>query len=252
MASVLADVSILAGQLAPSSIARYRGDVAAYLRWCVNTGVPPAQASSLARWRTVPAQETTYSPHTIIGCWPPSNGWSRKGAAQGVPDLDADTAGQFAGVGGVKVSALRERQRAHGRTRISPTEMRRLCEAPDPPTLRGLRDRALLAVLASSGVRISEACGLLVGNVYARDGGHFVRVLGKGQAVTREAPLSLEAYQAVHGWLTARPVLSAFVFTGWAGRGAGRASAAPLTSAGAWQIVTGYAQALWVRTRQAA
>jgi integrase/recombinase XerD len=121
--------------------------------------------------------------------------------------------------------------------------MRRLCEAPDSTTPRGLRDRALLAVLASSGVRISELCGLRLGNIYQRDGGYFVSVLGKGQAVAREAHLTQEAYQAVQAWIAARPVLSEFVFTGWGGRGAGRAASTPITPAGAWKLITGYATA---------
>jgi integrase/recombinase XerD len=242
-APVLADVGILAGQLAPSSIARYRRDVAAYAAWCAQSGAAPAVAASLAQWRAVLAADTAYSPNTINRMIAAVKRVVQEAAIQGVPGLDADTAHAFAGVVGVKVSALRGRLRAHGRTRIAPADMRRLCEAPDPATPRGLRDRALLAVLASSGVRISELCGLQVGNVYQRDGGYFVSVLGKGQAVEREAPLSPEAYQAIGAWLTARPVLSEYVFTGWAGRGAGRAVPSPLTPAGAWQIVTRWAQA---------
>ena len=40
-----------------------------------------------------------------------------------------------------------------------------------------------------------------------------------------------------------RPVLSEYVFTGWAGRGAGRGLAAPLTPASAWKVVRAYALA---------
>ena len=242
-APVLADVSILAGQLAPSSIARYRRDVAAYLAWCAPRGAPPTAAASLAQGRAALAADTAYSPNTINRMIAAVKRVVQEGAIQGVPGLDADTAHAFAAVGGVKVSALRERLRAHGRTRIAPADMRRVCDLPDPATPRGLRDRALLATLASSGVRISELCGLQVGNVYQRDGACFVSVLGKGQAVTREAPLSPEAHRAIGAWLTARPVLSEYVFTGWAGRGAGRAVPSPLTPAGAWQIVTRYSRA---------
>lgn len=58
------DSSILASQLAPSSIAMYTRDVAAYLAFA---GSPDAalDAATLARWRTHLAQATTMSPHTI-------------------------------------------------------------------------------------------------------------------------------------------------------------------------------------------
>ncbi len=242
-APVLADVSILAGQLAPSSIARYRGDIAAYVAWCQQAGAVPTVPASLAQWRAALAADTSYSPNTINRMIAGVKRIVKEGAAQGVPGLDANTAGQFAAIGGVKVSALRERLRSHGRTRIAPADMRRLCETPDPSTPRGLRDRALLAVLASSGVRISEAVGLRLGNIYPRDGGYFVSVLGKGQAVAREAHLTREAYQAVQAWIGVRPVLSEYVFTGWGGRGAGRASSTPITPAGAWKLITAYAVA---------
>ncbi len=44
--------------------------------------------------------------------------------------------------------------------RITAAELRRLCEAPAPDTPIGLRDRALLATLASSGCRVAEVVAL--------------------------------------------------------------------------------------------
>jgi site-specific recombinase XerD len=82
----------------------------------------------------------------------------KEGAAQGL--FDADTAVRFAGVAGVKPAALRERQRPHARTQISPEDMHTLAEAPDRTTLKGKRDAALIAVLAGSGLRAHEAAEL--------------------------------------------------------------------------------------------
>ena len=58
------DTSILAGQLAPSSIDKYRRDFAAYLRFA---GSPAAalDPASLGRWRAVLAADTSLSPNTI-------------------------------------------------------------------------------------------------------------------------------------------------------------------------------------------
>lgn len=55
---------ILAGQLAPSSIAVYRRDVAQYLVFAATTEAA-LQPATLARWRTHMAQNTRLSPRTI-------------------------------------------------------------------------------------------------------------------------------------------------------------------------------------------
>jgi integrase/recombinase XerD len=58
------DHTILAGQLAPSSIRMYRRDFLAYLAFC--DSVPEAlEPATLGRWRTHLAKETQKSPHTI-------------------------------------------------------------------------------------------------------------------------------------------------------------------------------------------
>lgn len=235
------DAAILAGQLAPSSIAKYRQDWAAYQAWCRDAGRAATDAAALAAWRTHLATDTARSPNSINRMLAACKRIVKEGAGQGL--LDAATALAFGQVAGVKPSALRDRLKPDARTRITPAEMRRLCDAPDAATLRGLRDRALLHTLAASGVRIGELCALQVGHIVQRDGGHFLQVLGKGQAEPREAHLTREAYQAIRAWLGARPVLSQYVFTSFGGRGAGRALGTPITVAGAWQAICAYATA---------
>lgn len=233
-------VDLLAGQLAPGSIAKYRQDWTAYQRWCQGAGAVPLDPASLSQWRAHLASETTHSPHTINRHLAAVKRIVKEGAAQGY--IPADVALQFAAVAGVKPGALRDRLKPGARTRISPADMRRLCDTPNPATMRGLRDRAMLHTLAASGVRIAELAGLQVGHIVERDGGYFLQVLGKGQAEPREAHLTREAHSAILAWLAARPVLSLYVFTSFAGRG-NRAQATPITTAGAWQAIRGYALA---------
>lgn len=69
-----------------------------------------------------------------------------------------------------------------------------------------LRDRALLELLYGTGARISEICGLDVGDV--DQGRRLVRVLGKG-AKERSVPYGVPAQRAMDDWLRhGRPLLA--------------------------------------------
>ena len=79
-------------------------------------------------------------------------------------------------------------------------ECRRLLDAPDPSTPIGIRDRAILAVLAYSACRVGELAKLRVGDVQA-DGGHTVlHLLGKGGR-ERAVALHAEAVDRLENWL---------------------------------------------------
>ena len=64
------------------------------------------------------------------------------------------------------------------------------------------RDRAILEILYGCGLRVSEACGLLISQVYLAEG--FVRVVGKGDK-ERLVPLGGVAAKAFKQYLDARP-----------------------------------------------
>jgi integrase len=234
------DASILAGQLAPSSIAMYARDFRAYLLYA---GTPAAalDPATLARWRAVLAADTALSPNTINRMLSAVKRLIKEGAVQGY--VSHETAKAFADVAGVKAAALKERTKRTARTRISPADMRRLCEAPDRSTLRGLRDAAMLATLASSGLRVSEMATLTTGQILKKGNGYLLSVRGKNDTEYREAPLSTEAYHLLMQWIARRPVVSQYVFTSFGGRGQ-RASAAPLSTVNVWCTVQGYADQL--------
>ena len=61
---------------------------------------------------------------------------------------------------------------------LGPAEVRRLVEAPDPETLLGLRDRAMLELMYGSGLRVSELLDLTLGQVNLPEA--FLKVRGKG------------------------------------------------------------------------
>jgi len=234
----LPDPAILAGQLAPASIRGYQHDLAAYLRFCDDPQTAQ-EAASLARWRTHLAQDTPLSPHTINRRLAAVKRLVREAAVQGY--LDPATAEAFRQVAGVQVKALKERLKTTARTRITPGQMRQLCEAPNRLTVLGWRDRALLHTLATSGCRISEVVTLTTPQVLSREGSFFLEVLGKNQTERRLTPLSHEAYASIEAWLARRPVDSPYVFTSFAGKGH-RPTARPMHLSAAWRAVQRYAE----------
>jgi integrase/recombinase XerC len=72
----------------------------------------------------------------------------------------------------------------------------RLVEVPTDVPL-GLRDRALLELFYSSGLRLSELCGLRWGDLDLREG--YVTVLGKGSK-HRKVPVGSHARNALLAW----------------------------------------------------
>lgn len=84
---------------------------------------------------------------------------------------------------------------------ISPQELTRLLEAPDSKTESGLRDRAILELLFSTGLRVSELCALAQEDVdLSRD---EFSIRGKGGKV-RVVFLSDAAKNAIRDYLKAR------------------------------------------------
>lgn len=229
-------VDILAGQLAPSSIAMYRRDFAAYLAFVgrLTDALAPA---ALARWRTHLAQETEMSPNTINRMLSAIKRLMREAAIQGY--VANEVAQAFALVPGVKAVALKDRTKQNARVRIEPADMRRLCELPDRATLIGVRDAALLATLASGALRVGELASLTQQQIRRKGGGYVILVRGKNDVEYREAPLSREASSHIQVWLDVRPMASDYIFTAFDGRGE-RATGRPLSTVAVWQIVRKY------------
>lgn len=80
-------------------------------------------------------------------------------------------------------------------------ELERLLRAPEGDDIRTLRDRAILALLFSTGLRVSELCALTRDQVNIERGEFAVK--GKGDKV-RMVFLSKEAQDDLHRYLKAR------------------------------------------------
>lgn len=79
-------------------------------------------------------------------------------------------------------------------------QARALLDAPDPTTLKGKRDRAMLAVLLYHGLRREELCLLKVRDIHDRRGVPHLRVHGKGNKL-RHVPLHPASAERIHAYL---------------------------------------------------
>ncbi len=88
---------------------------------------------------------------------------------------------------------------------LSLAEVDRLLEQPDTSTVVGLRDRAMIELMYSCGLRVSELCGLRVGDLRMEDG--CLRCIGKGDK-ERLVPVGKRALAIVDKYLReSRPKL---------------------------------------------
>ena len=91
-------------------------------------------------------------------------------------------------------------------THLTMEEMQAILNTPDPDTRDGIRDRAMLYVAFSAGLRVSELVGLRMDNL-SFEPRLCIRVLGKGRR-ERALPLWKEAATALRAWLAIRPPAS--------------------------------------------
>jgi len=126
---------------------------------------------------------------------------------------------------------------------LSEEQVMDLLAAPDTVTVRGLRDRAMLEVLYSTGLRVSELVGLSMQQINLQAG--VLRVLGKGSK-ERIVPLGEVAEDWMRDYLAdGRPELIAqyssdVVFSGRAGK--------PLTRQAFWYAIKKYAVRAGINT----
>lgn len=86
---------------------------------------------------------------------------------------------------------------------LSADEVDRLLGSVREDTWNGLRNRALLELMYSSGLRVSEAAAINISDIYFNEG--FVRVRGKGDK-ERIVPMGEMASRAIRRYLDHRPV----------------------------------------------
>jgi site-specific recombinase XerD len=83
---------------------------------------------------------------------------------------------------------------------LGDAQVRRLLEAPPPDTLKGVRDRAILATLLYHGIRREELCSLRVRDIETRQGVKHFRIKGKGNKI-RYVPMHQTAQRLIEEYL---------------------------------------------------
>src|SRR5260370_42107798 len=93
-------------------------------------------------------------------------------------------------------------------------QARALLDAPDPQTLKGKRDRAMLAVRLYHGVRREELCLLKVKDIHDRRGVAHLRIHGKGSKL-RYVPLHPSSAERIYAGSRSQTVArSSLISTG--------------------------------------
>jgi site-specific recombinase XerD len=123
---------------------------------------------------------------------------------------------------------------------LSLRQAQALLSAPDITTLRGLRDRAILAVLLGCGLRRSEVAALTFTHLQQRDGRWcIVDLVGKHGRV-RTAPMPTWVKVAIEAWTSPAGLIEGYLF-----RPVNRADRVKIGGLGEkviWQLIKPYAE----------
>jgi len=116
-----------------------------------------------------------------------------------------------------------------------------LINAPDVSTLKGLRDRALLAVLVGAALRRAEAANLTVEHIQQRAARWVIIDLVGKRGKIRTVPLPAWVKLAIDEWLEAAQITSGPIFLAMRRGGHFYERSKPMSDTAIWQVVTHYA-----------
>jgi site-specific recombinase XerD len=127
---------------------------------------------------------------------------------------------------------------------LSLRQAQTLLSAPDVETVKGLRDRAILAVLLGCGLRRSEVAALTFAHVQQRDGRWCIVDLRGKHGRVRTMPMPTWVKVSIDAWTAAADVADGYVFRPVSR--ADRISGERLGEKVVWQMLRDYAEAAGV------
>ncbi len=214
----------------PYSRVMYAKALDDFLDWYQSTGKRGLTKAVVAEYK-VELQNKGYAPATINQKLSAIRKLAAEAADNGL--MDAQLANGVKALKGVPMSGVRT---GNWLTR---EQAQRLLQTPDITTLKGLRDRAILAVLLGGGLRRSEVAALTFEHIQQREGRWvIVDLVGKRKRV-RTVPIPSWAKQAVDEWTQTAGLSSGRIFR--AINKGGQVTGDRLTSQAVQDIVKEYA-----------
>jgi integrase len=221
---------LLLGTVSERTLTLYEKAWREYEDFCVSSNLPLWSSGSVLAWRTS-LVEARYSPNTINSALSAIKSIFAASVAAGSVSVELYT--QVRAIASVSVRALRDRLRK-GNVPLDDIAVQEIIDNIDTSTPKGLRDKAMLCLLATSGVRIEELCGLR-GDQW-RIPERVIYVQGKTDIRPRAVPVAQVTEVNLTAWLFAREIASAWLFNSFAGRSM-RAVDKPITTQGAYNVV---------------
>lgn len=206
-----------------------------FLAWYTAAGKRGLTKAVVQEYKTV-LQGAGLSPSTINQRMSAIRKLAQEAADNGL--IDQAIANGVSRVKGVKSAGVR------AGNWLTRAQAQALINLPDVSTLKGLRDRAILAVMIGAGLRRSEVAALDFGHIQQRDGRWvIVDLVGKGNRV-RTVPIPSWAKAAIDAWAGAAAITTGRVFRPI--HKGGYLTGESLTPQAVRDVVAGYGQALGV------
>lgn len=174
-----------------------------FLNWYVGQGKPGLNKAVVQRYKTL-LQESGLAPSTINQRMSAIRKLAQEAADSGL--MEQSIANGISRVKGIKSAGVR------AGNWLTLEQAQALLDAPHVDTLKGLRDRAILAVMLGAGLRRSEVSALTFAHIQQREGRWvIVDLMGKGNR-TRSVPIPSWAKAAIDAWARSGHVAKGFVF----------------------------------------
>jgi site-specific recombinase XerD len=194
---------VLDGLTSENSKRSYGKALADFMTWYEAEGRPGLNKATVQRYKAVLA-ESKLSPSTVTLRMSAIRKLAQEAADNGF--MDQTLANGVARVKGVKTQGVR------AGNWLTREQAQALINLPDIETLKGLRDRAILAVMMGAGLRRSEVAGLTFDHVQQREGRWvIIDLVGKGNRV-RSVPIPSWCKAALDEWTGKADINEGYLF----------------------------------------
>lgn len=195
---------VIDGLNSPHSKTAYAHAIEDFIAWYQASGYNELTKAAVNAYKAHLLKNTRYSPSTINLRL---SAIRRLAKEAGDNEVITETrANGIKAVEGVKSSGVRSGNW------LTLEQAERLINAPDLTRLKGLRDRAILALMIGGGLRRSEVANLKIENIQQRESRWaIIDMIGKGNRV-RTIPLPNWAKRAIDEWIETANISSGYVF----------------------------------------